>query len=88
MVEGRAELGRTFEPLDLAEHVRRIDDERIGGPMPETIVKVWPIAVPLFQQSERKGPFVHIPVHGKALPLPLCRKDLLTQERACLTNLQ
>ncbi|GFO82317.1 MAG: hypothetical protein A49_19440 [Methyloceanibacter sp.] len=71
MVEGGAELGRTFEALDLAEHGRRTGAERIGGPMPGKIVKVWLITVTIFQQCGDKDPFVHIPVHGEARPLPV-----------------
>jgi len=38
--------------------------ERIGGPMPEKIVKVWLIAVCIFQQGEGKCQFADIAVHG------------------------
>lgn len=54
VVQGRAELAdlnQPFETLDLAEHGRRVDAERIGGPMPGKVVKVLLIAVSIFQQT-------------------------------------
>ena len=39
--------------------------ERIGGPMPEKIVKVWLIAVCIFQQAEGKCQFADIAIHGE-----------------------
>ncbi|WP_159079836.1 DUF3047 domain-containing protein [Methyloceanibacter sp. wino2] len=39
--------------------------ERIGGPMPQKIVKVWLIAVSIFQQTEGKCQFADIAVHGE-----------------------
>ena len=71
MVEGGAELGRTFEPLDLAVHGRRTNAERIGDPMPEKIVKVWPIAVILFRQSEGMCQFADIAIHGEGGTIPV-----------------
>ena len=54
VVQGRAELAdvnQLFETLDLAEHGRRVDAERVGGPMLGKVVKVWLIAVSIFQQT-------------------------------------
>jgi hypothetical protein len=46
--------------------------ERIGGQMPERIVKVWLIAVSIFQQTEGKCQFADIAIHtpnGDRLPV-------------------
>lgn len=46
--------------------------ERIGGPMPEKIVKVWLIAVSIFQQTEGKCQFADIAIHapdGTTVPI-------------------
>ena len=71
MVEGGAELGRTFDPLDLAEHGRRTNAERIGDPMPEKIVNVWLITVPIFRQSEGMSQFADIAIHGEGGTIPV-----------------
>ena len=45
--------------------------ERIGGPMPGKIVKVWLIAVCIFQQAEGKCQFADIAVHGENGAIPI-----------------
>ncbi len=39
--------------------------DRIGGPMPENIVRVWLIAVSIFQQTEGKCQFADIAIEGE-----------------------
>lgn len=45
--------------------------DRIGGPIPEKIVRVWLIAVSIFQQTEGKCRFADIAIHDKTGTIPV-----------------